>query len=189
MEKKNYNPYGENLLAEVTEFSTAEKDGIATEQKLASKTNIEFFYGEVAKKGNKVTEMEEGDKIIFSQFAGYHLPTKDGYCKVILGGDIVAIVKDDFEKMEKVLATSDRVLVEIIDEALVNGGIYNDAGNDPRDADTQKGRVLHCGPKAEQFPEGTIVLFDPYCGNLILNEANKKLKTVNTFDILCTLDQ
>jgi co-chaperonin GroES (HSP10) len=192
MNKEKFKPFGVNLIGEVTEFADAEKDGIQTEQKLASKTNVEYYYGIALKLGENVEKecpgLKEGNNIIFNQFSGFAINSTNGYCKILKGFDVVAIVKDNFNKMEKVLATKNRVLVEILDESVVQNGIYNDAGNDSRNADTQKGKILHCGPEAKQLPKGTVVLFDPYCGNLIYNEPSKKLKTIEEFDILCTLE-
>ena len=63
-------------------------------------------------------------------------------------------------------------------------GVYDPSAGNPREADTQRGVVISCADGADQIEPGTIVAFDPYCGNLIVNEGDNKLKTVNSFDIL-----
>jgi hypothetical protein len=49
--------------------------------------------------------------------------------------------------------------------------------------------VISCAKNADQYPAGTIVAFEPYCGNLIVNENNLKLKTLQSFDVLYTIDK
>jgi len=194
MNKLTVKPEGFNIIAEVTELPSMKDDIFVGSAPVASKTNIEYYYGKVLSLGDRATETEqcpglkEGENIVFSQFAGYGIPTKDGYCKVIRGHDVVAVVKGNFEDMSEknVKPTGDRVLVKIIGESLVQDGIYDDSKEDPRSALTQRGEVIACGPDAKKYKKGTIVAFDPYCGNLIVNENDIKLKTVNQFDILYT---
>jgi len=193
MEKMNFTPHNRNVLVEVTELPTTVDGVYIGEQALASKTNIEFYYGQALKLGESAHEecpgLKEGDLVIFSQFGGHHLKTDDGFCKVVRAGNIVATAKD-FKDMrsDNVYPTWDRILVEIIGEKLIDeDGIYNEDLEDPREAVTQKGKVISCGANALQFEPGTIVLFDPYCGNLIVNENDLKLKTINSFDVLVTL--
>jgi co-chaperonin GroES (HSP10) len=195
MEKLTIKPEGFNVLAEVTELPNLNGEIYIGSGPVATKSNIEYYYGSALKLGDKATEesqcpeLKEGENIIFSQFAGYGVPTTDGYCKIIRGHDIVAKVTSNFENMteETVKPTGDRILVKIIGEGLVKDGIYDDSKEDPRSALTQKGEVISCGPEAKKYKKGTVVAFDPFCGNLILNESDCKLKTVNQFDILYTL--
>lgn len=195
MEKLTVKPEGFNVLAEVTELPSVQDDIYVGSAPMASKSNIEYYYGKALSLGDKATEsdqcpgLEDGENIIFSQFAGYGVPTEDGYCKIIRGHDVVAKVTGNFEDMteETVKPTGDRILVKIIGEGLVKDGIYDDSKEDPRVALTQRGEVIACGPEAKQYEKGAIIAFDPYCGNLILNEADCKLKTVNQFDVLYTL--
>jgi len=195
MEKLTINPQNFNILAEVTKLPTM-VDGIYIgEASMATKTDTEFYFGTALKTGDRsieadqCPEVKEGDNIIFNQFAGYGIPTTDGYCKVIRGHDIVAIVNGNFEDMSvnNVKPTGDRVLVEILNEKLVQDGIYDDSKSDPREALTQIGIVISCAAGATQYEKGTRVAFDPYCGNLILNENDCKLKTINSLDILYTV--
>ena len=195
MEKLTINPQNFNVLAEVTKLPTM-VDGIYIgEASMATKTDTEFYFGTALKAGDRSTdvdqcpEIKEGDNIIFNQFAGYAIPTTDGYCKVIRGHDIVAIVEGKFEDMsvKTVKPTGVRILVEILNEKLVQDGIYDDSKTDPREALTQIGVVVACAKGATKYKKGTKVAFDPYCGNLILNENDCKLKTINSLDILYTV--
>jgi len=197
IEKSKINPKGFNVLAEVTVFEKIKDNIYVGPDALASKTSIEFYYGKAIKLGDSADsvehcpELKEGDNIIFSQFAGYAATTVDGYCKIIRGHDIVAIVEGNFEDMTEntLKPTEERILVKIIGEDLIDeNGIYDDT-EDPRDAVTQKGVVIRCAENATQYAPGTIVSFDPFCGNLIVNEPNLKLKTINSLDVLYTIEK
>jgi len=196
MEKLSVNPQGLNILAEVTKLPSYVDGVYMGESQMTTKMNIEYYYGSAIKLGDSANakdqcpEVKEGDNIVFAQFAGYGVPTTDGYCKVIRGHDIVAIVKGKFENMSEtsVRPTGERILVKIIGEELIQDGVYDDT-IDPREALTQKGVVVSCAKGATKYPKGTVVAFDPYCGNLIMNENDCKLKTINQFDILYTIDK
>jgi len=197
MNKNQIKPIGLNLVAEVTELPNIENGIYTGPSKFATRTKVEYYYGKATMLGSntkeKCPELKEGDNIIFNQFAGYLAPTTDAYVKVIRSHDVVAIVNTSFDKMEEknIKPTGERILVKIIGEDLVDAnGIFNDSKPDPRDADTQKAVVLSCAKGAlVKFPKGTIVAFDPYCGNLILNAADCKLKTIHYDDILFTIDK
>jgi co-chaperonin GroES (HSP10) len=192
LEKEEITPENFYVLAEVTELEKVKNGIYSGSQQLATKTNIEYYYGKALSLGPKAkdpeqcVEVEVNKNIVFSQFAGFATETKDGYCKVIRSSDIVAIVNSNFEDMtEKTIEpTGERILVKIIGEGLVQDGIYDDTSDDPREAITQKGIVIKCAKNAQKYKPGTIVAFEPYCGNLIVNEHDLKLKTVNSFDIL-----
>jgi co-chaperonin GroES (HSP10) len=186
-------PHNVHVLAEVVKLPT-EEDGIYVGgQDQMTKTRVEYYYGKALKLGinandpSQCPEVKEGDGIIFSQIAGSQVVT-DTYCKIIRGNIIVALYTD-IKNMNKetIRPTGDRILVEIIGEKLINDGIYDSSKNDPRENATQKGVVISCGESAEKIEPGTIVAFDPYCGNLIVNEEDNMLKTVNSFDILFSL--
>ena len=135
MEKENIKPYGVNVLVKIS-LLEEEKDGIYKgKQRKSTKTDIEYYYGEVETLGENATEKEQcpelkvGDKICFSQFAGYHVETKEDFCKVIRGHDIVAIFEDMNNITEdNVKPTGERILVKIINEDIINeDGIYNNS--------------------------------------------------------------
>jgi co-chaperonin GroES (HSP10) len=183
-----------NVLAEVVKLPSEEDGVYVGGQDQMTKTRVEYYYGKALGIGDKANDKDQcpevkvGDGVIFSQIAGAQVATEDVYCKIIRGHAIVALYTD-LENMNKetIKPTGDRILVEIIGEKLVNDGVYDDSKEDPRESATQKGVVISCGASAEQIEPGTIVAFDPYCGNLIVNEGDTKLKTVNSFDILFSL--
>ena len=194
MKHTEVTPHNVHVLAEVVKLPSM-VDGIhvgGADQ--MTKTRVEYYYGKAVKLGIKATdkdqcpELKEGDGIIFSQIAGAQVATDKVYCKIVRGHAIVALYTD-LENMNKetVRPTGDRILVEIIGEKLINDGIYDGSKDNPRESSTQKGVVISCGESAEQIAPGTIVAFDPYCGNLIVNEDDMKLKTVNSFDILFSI--
>lgn len=193
--KSQIAPQNFYVLAEVTELEKVKNGIYSGPGQKATKTNIEYYYGKALALGKDATnddacpEVKEDSNIVFSQFAGFATATQDGYCKAIRATDIVAIVNGNFEDMtEKTIEpTGERILVKIIGEGLVNEGIYDDTNDDPREAITQKGVVIKCAKNAHKYKPGTIVAFEPYCGNLIVNESNLKLKTVHSLDILYSI--
>jgi co-chaperonin GroES (HSP10) len=193
MDKENVNPQGVNALVEVKRFDTLDSNKIYKgENAQMTKTKAEFYFGTVIKLGKdaaskeQCSELKEGIGVVISQMAGYTIPTKKSYCKVVRGYDVVAIVEDlDNINMNNIKPTGDRVLVQIIEESsITSDGVYVGSKEDPREALIQRGRVISCAENAIQYKEGSIVAFDPYCGNLIYNEGDVLLKTVNGFDIL-----
>jgi len=195
--KENISPKNYHVLAEIVELEKVKNNIYQGAQQLATKTNIEYYYGKALKFGpaakgeEQCPELNENTNIIFSQFAGFATASDDAYCKVVRGSDIVAIVTSNFDDMtEKTIKpTGERILVKIIGENLIENGIYDSTDNDPRETVTQKGEIISCAKNADQYPKGTIVAFEPYCGNLIVNESNLKLKTVQSFDILYTIEK
>ena len=196
MNKGEVKAHGRHVLVEVTKLPEVIEDVHVGEQARMTKTQTEFYYGEALEVGpnaaddDQCPELVKGDKVIFQQLGGFMVPTTDGYCKIMDGYNIVAKTTS-LEEMNKktITPTGDRILIEVIGEGLVSedadgNEFYDESKGDPRDQDTQKGIVVSCGPQAEVIAEGTIVFFDPYCGNLIVNEADLMLKTVNSFDIL-----
>jgi len=189
-------PHNNLVLAKVELLPRINEDGIYFgEQKLATKLNTEFYYGkalkvaEGAKDDNNCPGLKDGDYIVFNQFSGSALPTEE-YCKAIYGHDVVAILEDLLDmRPETIKPTNDRILVELVLEKAVNeDGVYLGVQEDPREKQTQAAKVVSLGPNVTlDVKEGDIVYFDPYCGNLILNEDELKLKTVNQFDILFSI--
>ncbi len=186
-------PANWSVVASIKAVDTVE-DGVYTGESAESTAEqTEFYIANVESIGpnacdeDQCPELEEGETIWFSHFAGVHVPTEEGFTKVIRGHDIVAKTNDTDMKTENIKATENRILVELIAESEINeDGIATQLTQDPRQADTAKGSVLHCGPNADKYEAGTIVHFDPYCGSLIIREPNRNLKAVNSFDILFT---
>lgn len=195
MKMKDLKAFGVHAITEVVSLPD-EIDGIykGTANR-STRENIEFYYGVIKSMGKdcksktQCPNLKIGDIAVFSHFAGYHLKTEDSFCKVVRGYDIVALIKD-MENINKntITPTNARVLVEIIEKEVLNeDGIYSANMPDPREADTQKCRIVSSGPEVKNPLEpGTIVLIDPYCGNLIVNNPDEKLKTIILDDILTT---
>ena len=196
MESKNIKPCNFNVLA-VIENLPSEEDGVwKGNRQESTKTEQAYYIGKAdkigprAKEKDQCPELEEGDYIVFSDLAGMHVPTEDNFCKVIRGHDIVAITTD-IKNMNAstVKPTGQRILVEVIKEGDVIEGVFNNSAGDPRSKDTQLGRVVSCAENADQYPEGTIVAFDPWCGNPVVNNDKIFLKTLNSFDIEFTISE
>jgi co-chaperonin GroES (HSP10) len=196
MEKLSITPSNMNVVAEIHKLPTMEDGVYLGESPEGTKTAVEFYYAKAINLGpdvnstNQCPELKLGDGIIFQQFAGYHVTTDDGFCKVVRGSEIVAITSNlDDMNVDTIKPTRDRILVKIIDQDVVQDGIYDPSSADPREADVQKGEVIACADGADNYKVGTIVAFDPYCGNMILNEGKTKLKTINSFDVLFSLEK
>lgn len=194
MEKSSIVPRNNNIVIEVTKLPVMEDGVYVGEGALGSKTTSQFYYGTALKLGtdanlaDQCPEVREGDGVIFDQGVGYHLDTEDGFCKLVTGHGIVAICSNLDDMNEKTIKpTGNRILVKILGEDVVEDGVYDPTAKNPREADTQRGVVISCASGADQIEAGTIVAFDPYCGNLVVNEGDNKLKTVNSFDILFSI--
>jgi len=189
IQSSDIKPVGINLSVEI-KITEKEINGVKTGKKLASKVQTEQYMGKVLAMGKGVKdksqcpELEVGDYIIFDQFAGAVANTDDCYTKVIDGYNVIAISKEEDMNKDTIKPANDRILVEILDENFSVNGVEYEASIDPRDKVTQKGLVLKCGVNAEEVTEGEIVFFEPYAGNLIINETELKLKTLNYRDIL-----
>jgi len=188
MKKENVTPCNFNILVEVTEFPT-EEGGVFIGKQQSSQLEQTYYRGTALELGPRSTdkdqcpELEKGDFVIFSDLAGYPVATDESYCKVIRGHDIVALTSD-IENMnaETLKPTGERILVEVLKENLMKDGVYDASKGDPRAKATQLGKVLKCAENAQQFPEGTIVAFEPYSGNPI-HVGDTFYKTINSFDI------
>lgn len=195
MEIKDVKPQTNNLVVEVKKLDDV-VDSIYVGNSNALEEDAmptEFYVGEVKSLGKEVNgelqcpEVVKGDLAIFSQWAGQVIPTEDGYAKVITGYDIVAITKDIKMTKDTIKPTGDRILVELVEDSKVKDGIYMDETDDPRNSVTQKGKVISCAKGADKYKAGTMVFFNPYDGNLILNQDGVQIKTVNSRSILFTL--
>lgn len=188
MKKENVTPCNFNVLVEVTEFPT-EEGGVFIGKQQSNQLEQTYYRGTAIELGPRATdkdqcpELKEGDFVIFSDLAGYPVATDESYCKVIRGHDIVALTSD-IENMntETLKPTGERVLVEVLKEDLMKDGVYDATKGDPRAKATQLGKILKCADGAQQFPEGTIVAFEPYVGNPI-HVGDTFYKTINSLDI------
>jgi len=183
-------PCGINLLVSI-KVTDKEIKGVKLGKQFASKTNVEFYMGQVLKLGKDATNKEqcpglqEGDFVMFNQFSGAVAATSDNYTKVILGYDVVAISKEEDMNKETIIPANDRILIEVLNENLEINGVKVEDTLDPRDKQTQRGVVLKLGSNADSDVKvGDVVFIDPYTGNLIVNDSDLKLKVVNYRDIL-----
>lgn len=188
-------PKNENVLIEVLKLDEVVNDVYVGNQNAVETDAMptQFYVGKVvsfgalAKDKDQCPEIEEEKYAIFSQWSGQTLATEDGYTKILPSFNIVAFTKTLEMKKEDLEPTCDRILVELIQEDKVKDGIFIDMADDPREAVTQKARVISCSKGADQYEKGTIVLFEPSAGNLIVNRPDQQIKTLNSRNILCTI--
>lgn len=179
-------PENDNVLITI-DLPNQDDGEIKLDTKLGKFSHTEMYSATAIKLGKDALskesgcpDLEVGDKVIVNKFSGFNVATANEYSKIVRGYDIVAMQKEG-----KLIAANDRLLVEIIGEGIVEEeGIKVEKSFDPREHETQAGKIVHCGSNAIQYPLGTIVFFDPFSGSLIVNEPDKKLKTINSADIL-----
>jgi co-chaperonin GroES (HSP10) len=190
LETKDVKPCGVNLSVKI-KITEKEINGVKVGKQLASKSNVEFYMGEVLALGKNVSnqeqcpELEVGDFVMFNQFSGAVVASKDDYLKVITGYDVVAISKTEDMNIDTINPANDRILIKILNESSEVNGVEVEEVLDARDKQTQMGVVLKLGKNTESdIAVGDTVFIDPFCGNLIINDSDLKLKTLNYRDIL-----
>lgn len=193
LETKDVKPCGVNLSVKI-KITEKEINGVKVGKHLASKSNVEFYMGEVLALGKNVSnqeqcpELEVGDFVMFNQFSGAVVASKDDYLKVITGYDVVAISKTEDMNIDTIIPANDRILIKILNESSEVNGVAIEEVLDARDKQTQMGIVLKMGKNAESDVKvGDTIFIDPYCGNLIINDPDLKLKTLNYRDILYSI--
>jgi len=165
-------------------------------QDRSDSTDIAIRYGEVIAIGPLATTIEhcpglhKGDKVIFTEYAGYYIASKDSenLYKVIRGYDIIGKY---MEEKTLTIPTGNRVLIETVDFTKQEDGLIYDA-KDPKLADLHYGKVLKVNNqinKSNLF-EGQLVAFPTYVGTIIRHyesDENKELKIIVEEDILFTV--
>lgn len=188
-------PQNENILIEVVTLDRV-IDNIYVGNRNSVEMDampVEFYIAKVLELGPESTNdkqcpgIEKGDYAFVSHFAGHAVNTEEAYTKVVQGYNIVAYTKDIKMNIETIIGSNDRLIIKLLEKNKMDGEVFSDAKADPRDALTQAGEVISCGVNATQYAKGTIVYFDPYCGNLILDNENGKIKTLNSLDVLYTI--
>lgn len=202
-------PKGDRVLVNITLPPKETEIGIivpdTVDKFTSTKMDINNYIGTVvaigdAKEVHKDNPgLKAGDKVIFSQFAGYHVPTsKEIFSKVVHSHDIHAKTKKLMKfGNDDVIPTNDRLLIKIIlpGKALGDGVRELESGiivseknvkdaDDPREVDSQKAKVLAIGPKVKDYEVGDIVFIPTYVGNAITVTSGDILKTVNYNDVL-----
>jgi len=167
-------------------------------QSQSTEEEIAVRYGEVLSLGPDVDKygnckgLKVGDIALFTEFAGYHIPTDNEMIKVIRAYDVIGKTMNikDFEKLEP---TENRVLVEIESVDSLASGIILNGAPDPRLADLTYGKVIKTGPAtALELEEGDLVAFPPFAGTIVRHyesEKDKELKIVLEYDILFTVSK
>ena len=193
--KEDVIPQNENVLVEVQKIEEV-VNGIYVGNQLGVDEDampIEFFIGKIIKFGNKAKdanqcpELEVGKYAYFNQFGGYTIPTKDSYSKILPGYNIVAISNDMNMDVNTITPTNDRLLVEMIKEEDTVEGVYIGKSGDPRELNISLGKVISCGLNADKYKKGDIIAVDPYCGNPIIKDTVKEIRTINSADVLFTI--
>lgn len=142
--------------------------------------------GEVLTKGAKASlpehcpELEVGNIAVFTEFAGYHIITKDDkMLKLIRGYDIVGKYenREDMDT-DKIQPTADRVLVEEYSPDEGSDLIFNSKMHDPRLTDMYYGKILDVGPSVRNsaIKKGVVVAYAPYVGTIIKEQESDKVK-------------
>jgi len=172
------------FLEVLPEVETVE--GLSFGRALATKLDVEFYKGKILNVGAKVPKnYEPGMLAVFSQFAGKTPPTQDIYTKIVFYQNLVAFLKEEDMKIENIIPTQNRVVVEVNrdNDYDANGVLL--AGSDPREGEVLGGVIKTYGPDADPalqalFPVGTKIYFDPYVGNPL----NEQIRVLFDHDIL-----
>ena len=131
---------------------------------------------------------------IFTEFAGHHLSSKDGFYKVVRGYDIIGITTNISDMSEiNVTPTANRLMVKELQKAQDEDGIdLVEGGNDPRLADLYFGEIISVGPSMQNkgLSPGMIVAYATYVGEEIRayeSDTRPALKIIVEEDILLTI--
>ena len=197
---KKIEPAGDMVLVEMVKLDKI-IDGIITETESTAE-NIEIRYGKVIAMGKLANSephcpsLKEEEIVVFTQFAGYFIATKEQVMiKLIRGYDIIGKYEnEDDMKENKLIPTADRLLVEEYD---INEGsdlVMSSLMKDPRLTDLSFGKIIGVGPavKNKDLKDGLIVAYAPYVGTTIRekeSDEDKPLKTIVEFDILMTMEE
>jgi co-chaperonin GroES (HSP10) len=178
MEWSQIKPVNQRVLVEVLPFENKTDSGIIlVGEKKASKLQNENYIGQVLKIAEdcpleKIGDLQEGDYVIFSQFAGMHIPDENKFVKMVDPYMLVVKSKDKSLPYNEWQPLDNRVLVKVVEgESKTEGGLIVKKMKDPRQADSQMGIVISAGVlKSKGIKVGDKVAFDPFCGNIIHEE-------------------
>lgn len=165
-------------------------------QDKSDETDIAIRFGEVLSFGQLANQLEHcpgitiGDKVIFTEYAGYYIASKDNKTlyKVIRAYDIIGKKMND-ETLET--PTGNRVLIELIDLNDQEDSIIFNV-KDPKLADLSYGKILKINTLINKMnlSKGQLVAFAPYSGTTIRHQESldkKELKIIVEEDILFTV--
>jgi len=194
-------PKGDRVLVHIEKIPNVSDSGIILEdgnEFNSTKMDISNYIGKVISMGDTelvhkhTPELQIGDNVMFSQFAGYHVPTEKGvFGKVVHAHDIHCKVDNPMKfGKDNVTPMGARISVEILKpEDTTESGIFvGTAESDPRELDMEKCKVLGVGPNAKEYKEDDIVFIPEYVGNKV-PLGDIMLKTVNYDDVLFMIKQ
>lgn len=191
-------PKYDKVLVHIKRIPKVSDSGIIlglTNEFSSSRLDIDNYTGEIVALGEseKIEELSPGlkigDNVLFSQFAGYHVPTgRDVFAKLLTSTDIHCKVQNGMKlKLEEATPVGDRLLLEVLPEEEVteSGIIVGKQDTDPRQLDAEKCKVRGIGPNVkDEYEIGDIVYIPQYVGNTVILDDGMRVKTVNYFDIL-----
>lgn len=160
------------------------------------KFQVKLYNGIAESLGPNATEdlncpnLNKGDAVIFSQFAGSYISTDDGKLhKIIRGYDIMATTTDLEKINEDTLSpTADRVLIKVQLRTIDESGLYFTDGQDPSLVDLSYGEIIKVGPTVlDNFKKGDLIAYEPYSGETIRKKGSFKeseLRVLRSDDIL-----
>ena len=165
-------------------------------QDQSSEDVIAVRYGKVISMGPEVDtkqnckDLKANEIALFTEFAGYYIPTTENICKIIRGYDIIGKTTDvnDFNKLTP---TSDRVLIETVDISKMSSNVILENASDPKLADLKYGKVIKVGPELTdtKLKKGQLVAYAPYTGTIVRHyesEKKQELSIIVEEDILFT---
>lgn len=189
-------PKGGNVLVHIRKMPKTTDAGIFlgnTNEFSSSKLDIDNYTAEIVSVGSEVDkeEFKAGEKVMFSQFSGYHVPSgREVFAKLIPFTDIHCKIEDDMNfKLEEVNPVGPRLLVEVVvpDEIKTDAGIVlsKPTEEDPRQLDSLKCIVRGIGAEVkDNYTIGDTVYIPTYVGNEIILDDGRMLKTINFNDVL-----
>lgn len=178
--------------------SKEDEDELYIGEEEANPFQVEMYYGVVEHLGPETRDdlhcpnLNKGDIVIFSQFAGSYIATNDDKLyKVIRGYDIMATTTILTRINEDALTpTADRVLVKVHDKSVDESGLYlsTEEQKDSRLVDLNYGEIIKVGPTVpDTFKQGDLVAYDSYSGEAIRRRGSSEepeLRVIRSPDIL-----
>jgi len=163
---------------------------MSSEESVVVRKGVVVHIGKDVDSDDSCKNLEIGDIVLFTEFAGYYIPTSDSNLhKAMKGYDIIGKMKNDKMEVKDLIPTANRVLVEV--DNGTGESLFDDI-RDPRVADLSYGKVVAIGDSVKELDinVGDIVAFPPYAGVVVQEHESidiQEMKTVVEFDILFTV--
>lgn len=190
-------PHKDSVIVKLVNIESINTGIIAPD--MSGAETVAVRYGEVVHIGPLVGALEhcpglaKGEIAVFTEFAGYYIPTDEDLYKAIRGYDIIGKFTNATMTniKEEVIPTGDRLLVEILDFAKTEDGLYL-KDDDHRLGALFFGKVIKVNLLINSLglTEGQVVAFPPYVGTTIRHyESDDKpeLRVIVENDILFTV--